>query len=108
MIMNKILDHIKESDTIGITFHTSADGDSIGSSLSLLQGIRKLNKNVYIICKESMPKNFSFLPFGEEIDGNTSEVKEGTNCVIVLDCGNFERVNANIDLNNKNRKRYLV
>ena len=102
MIMNKILDHIKESDTIGITFHTSADGDSIGSSLSLLQGIRKLNKNVYIICKESMPKNFSFLPFGEEIDGNTSEVKEGTNCVIVLDCGNFERVNANIDLNNKN------
>lgn len=102
MIMNNILDIIKESNTIGITFHTSPDGDSIGSSLGLLQGIRKLNKDIYIISKEDIPETFKFLPRSEEINKSLSEVKQGTDCVIVLDCGNFERVNAHIDLNNKN------
>ncbi|SQB91857.1 mgpA protein [Clostridium tetanomorphum] len=101
MIMNKILEVIKKSENIAITFHTSPDGDSIGSSLGLLQGIRKLDKKAYIICKENIPENFKFLPCSEEINGENSEVKDGTDCVIVLDCGNYERVNANIDLDNK-------
>ncbi|MBM7868987.1 phosphoesterase RecJ-like protein [Clostridium pascui] len=102
MIMNNILSLIKKSNTIGITFHTSPDGDSLGSSLGLLQALRRLNKNAYIICKEEIENTFSFLPYSTEINGNVSTVKEGTDLVIVLDCGNFERVNAILDMKNKN------
>ena len=67
MITNKILDLIKESRKIALTFHVSPDGDSIGSTLALYQGISSLNKDVYIISKEDIPEDFKFLPCGEVI-----------------------------------------
>lgn len=102
MIMNRILEKIKESNRIAITFHISPDGDSLGTSLALMQGLRKLGKEVYIISKEEIPKDFKFLPCSEMIDGKKSDVIPGTECVIVIDCGNFKRVNANINLKDKN------
>lgn len=108
MTMSKILDEIKKSDTIGITFHISPDGDSIGSSLALFQGLKKLNKDVYILSKEDTPENFSFLPCVSHINKDTEVVREKTQCVIVLDCGNFERVNADICLEKANRNYTLL
>ena len=98
MNLNKISEIISQSTTIGITFHTSPDGDSIGSALALLISLEKLNKNAYIISKEKLPSDFSFLPRSEVIDGNTPCPKEGTDIIVVVDCGNVERINA--DLNN--------
>lgn len=69
MITNDILDKIKESNSVAITFHTSPDGDSLGSALGLLQGIRKLSKKAYIISKEPIPETFKYLPCSEEITG---------------------------------------
>ncbi|WP_426349341.1 DHH family phosphoesterase [Alloiococcus sp. CFN-8] len=96
MKLNEISEIISQSTTIGITFHTSPDGDSIGSALALLISLEKLNKNVYIICKEKLPVDFSFLPRSEAIDGTIQAPKEGTEIVIVIDCGNVERVNADL------------
>ena len=101
MIMNDILQTIQGSKKIGISFHTSPDGDSLGSSLGLLQGVRKLGKDAYIICIEDMPETFKFLPYNNEIENSDGSVLEGTDCVIILDCGNVERINAKIDFNNK-------
>ncbi|WP_125153728.1 DHH family phosphoesterase [Clostridium rectalis] len=102
MTMNKILNIIMESNKIGITFHTSPDGDSLGSSLGLLQGLKKLNKDVYILSKEKLPDNFKFLSFSNCIHNDTGKVLDNTECVIVLDCGNLERVNAELNLEKKN------
>ncbi|OSB09923.1 DHH family phosphoesterase [Clostridium botulinum] len=101
MITNDILDKIKESNSVAITFHTSPDGDSLGSALGLLQGIRKLSKKAYIISKEPIPETFKYLPCSEEITGEIKRPIEGTECVIVLDCGNVERINAELDLENR-------
>ncbi len=101
MITNDILDKIKESNSIAITFHTSPDGDSLGSALGLLQGIRRLNKKAYILSKEPIPETFKYLPCSEEITGDVKKPIEGTECVIVLDCGNVERINAELDLENR-------
>lgn len=106
MIMNDILSKIKESNRIAITFHASPDGDSIGSSLALLQGLLSIKKDAYIICKETLPRDFAFLPFSQVIDGNTVSVKQGTECVIVLDCGDVKRING--DLNIDTRRYALV
>lgn len=100
--MNKIIEKINESSKIALSFHTSPDGDSIGSSLAFLQGLRTLGKEVYIVCKEDMPKTFKFLPCSDEITSTCDVVKDGTDILIVLDCGNLERVNTNSKLSERN------
>ncbi|MBZ9608276.1 bifunctional oligoribonuclease/PAP phosphatase NrnA [Clostridium estertheticum] len=101
MKINDIVTRIKLFKKIAITFHTSPDGDSIGSALALLIGLRKLNKEVYIISKEAIPQTFLFLPCSDEINGETSQPLKDTECVIVLDCGDFKRINANLCMQNK-------
>jgi phosphoesterase RecJ-like protein len=98
--MNDILKKIMESNRIAITFHTSPDGDSLGSSLALMQGLRKLSKDAYILSKEEIPDNFKFLPYFEEVNGENHDVISGTQCVIVLDCGDLKRINANLQEKN--------
>ncbi|MCB2292092.1 bifunctional oligoribonuclease/PAP phosphatase NrnA [Clostridium algoriphilum] len=101
MIINEIINKIKLFKKIAITFHTSPDGDCLGSALALLIGLRKLNKEVYIISKEVISKTFLFLPCSNEISGEMCELLKGTECVIVLDCGDFKRINANLSMKNK-------
>ncbi|MDW8801019.1 bifunctional oligoribonuclease/PAP phosphatase NrnA [Clostridium sp. A1-XYC3] len=101
MIMNDILKKIKESNRIAITFHTSPDGDSLGTSLALLQGLRKKGKEVYILSKEEIPESFKFLPCSELIDGKNTKVSVDTECVIVLDCGDRKRINAELNLDDR-------
>lgn len=101
MIMNNILGKIKESNKIAITFHTSPDGDSLGSSLALMQGLHKIGKEAYILSKEDIPGDFKFLPCSERIDGKKFTVTPETECVIVLDCGDTKRINADLDFNNR-------
>lgn len=98
MSIKKIAEAILGAKKIGISFHTSPDGDAIGSTLGLLNALRVLGKDSYIISREVIPDNLSFLPLGNEIDGTTPEPTEGTDLVIILDCGNVERICA--DLNN--------
>lgn len=101
MKINDIVEKIILFKKIAITFHTSPDGDSLGSALALLIGLRKLNKEVYIISKEEIPQTFLFMPCSEEINGEIIEPLKDTDCVIVLDCGDFKRVNANLCMQNK-------
>lgn len=93
MIINDIIEFIVKSNRIAITFHKYPDGDSIGSSLALMQGLKQLNKEVYIVSNETVPFNLMFLPFASNI-GEKNSIDIKTDCVIVLDCGNVERINA--------------
>lgn len=99
-MINDIIELINGSSKIALSFHISPDGDSTGSSLALMQGLRSIGKEVYIVSKEATPKSLGFLPFSSEIDGNQSTIKQGTDLFIILDCGNSERVNTETDLNN--------
>lgn len=102
MIINDILKSIENSKKIGITCHASPDGDSLGSSLALMQGLLSIGKDAYIISKEFLPKTFSYLPYSNKVDKDINSVLDDTDTVIVLDCGNIERINANIDIKNRN------
>lgn len=104
MIINEIYDLIRHSANIGITFHTSPDGDSLGSALALLQGLRKLGKHAYIISKDRVPELYDFLPYKDEVNAALDAPKDNTDCVVVLDCGNFERVSARLTLHNRKYK----
>ncbi|SFC73893.1 DHH family phosphoesterase [Clostridium uliginosum] len=97
MSITSIKEEIVKSKKIGLSFHTSPDGDAIGSTLSLLRAIRSIGKEAYIISRDVIPDNLSFLALSEEIDGNTLEPDSNTDLVIVLDCGNIDRISAHLD-----------
>lgn len=105
MTPSKVVSRISEFDNIGITYHLSPDGDALGSSLALLIGLKKLNKNVYVISKENLPELYSYLPYSNMINNNSGLVSEGTQCVIVLDCSNIERISADI---HKDTKKFTL
>ena len=102
MIMNEIVKTLMKCNNIGITFHLSSDGDSIGSALALMLGLRKLKKIAYIISKEELPKQYDFLPNSNEIDGNTRHPVENTECLVCLDCGKIARLNSYLDFKGNN------
>ncbi|WP_446899814.1 DHH family phosphoesterase [Clostridium sp. LBM24168] len=102
--IDNILEEIKKSNRLAITFHKSPDGDSIGSSLALFQGLKDLGKEVELLSMEEVPKDFKFLPFSSIIDGNTFEVKAGIDSVVVLDCGDKKRINAKLKFEDRRYK----
>lgn len=95
--MKEIAKVILNSKKIGISCHTSPDGDAIGSTLGLLNALRVLGKDAYVVSREVIPSNLSFLPLGNEFNDNTSSVLEGTDLIVILDCGNVDRINAVLD-----------
>ncbi|GAA0085380.1 bifunctional oligoribonuclease/PAP phosphatase NrnA [Clostridium sp. CTA-7] len=88
---------ILNSKKIGITYHVSPDGDAVGSALALLNGLRGIKKDAYLISKDIISENLQFLPAANEATGNLTSPTEDTPIVIVLDCGNYERISANLD-----------
>lgn len=108
MIVNDIIDKIKSSKKIAITFHVSPDGDSIGSSLGFLCGLRSIEKDVYILCKEKLPDTFAFLPNASEVTGENVAISEDTDLLITLDCGDIERLNYEKDDDAFKNRNYFV
>ena len=104
MITKDIIDIIEKSKKIGVSFHQSPDGDSLGSATALVQGLRALSKEAYIISKEVIPDTFNYLNCAEEITGNNDCVREGTDLVIVVDCGDFKRINGNLQREGRDYK----
>lgn len=95
--LDQISKIILSSKKIGITYHVSPDGDAVGSALALLEGIRYLKKDAYLISKDIISENLQFLKASKEATGKVIIPKENTDIVIVLDCGNYERVSANLE-----------
>ena len=58
----EILNLIKSSDNIGVISHKNPDGDNIGSTISVILGVREnLNKNIFGIKVDNFPQNLLFL-----------------------------------------------
>ena len=49
MSLSLIKDEILKAKRIGLSFHTSPDGDALGSTLALLNALRYIGKDAYII-----------------------------------------------------------
>ena len=95
MTLSQIAKFILESKKIGITYHVSPDGDAVGSVLALFNALKSLNKDCYILSKDTLSDNLKFLKGSDEVTGEITEPHDETDIVVVLDCGNLERVSAN-------------
>ena len=80
---------INDEREIYIASHVNPDGDNIGSILALALALKKINKHIYVIKTDEIPSDYMFLP---EIDSIQSyDVKE-PELLIVLDCGDIDRL----------------
>jgi bifunctional oligoribonuclease and PAP phosphatase NrnA len=102
MIMNRIIKLLLNSAVIAIAFHTSPDGDAIGSSLALMLGLKKLNKKVYLLSNDEISDDLNFLPGSSDVFLINDNIPNDIQCMIVLDCGDPNRINIKLDLSNKN------
>lgn len=89
-------------ENIGLTYHVSPDGDAVGSLIALKLALKKLNKNVKIFSKDNLQKNnyLNFLTEVNEVDGTNYIVNNEIDLLIIVDCGNLERVSCEFDANN--------
>lgn len=87
---NKILEEIKNADSIAILTHESPDGDAVGSSLGMYLALKQLNikAKVDVIMKE-YPKMFQTL---EGIEEFKKESSINYDLAIVLDCASEKRI----------------
>ena len=97
MTLSQIAKFILDSKKIGITYHVSPDGDAVGSVLALFNALQSLNKDCYIISKDTLSENLKFLKGSSEITGEITEPLDETDIVVVIDCGNLDRVSANLE-----------
>ena len=97
MTLSQIANFILEGKKIGITYHVSPDGDAVGSVLALLNALKSLNKDCYVISKDTLSDNLRFLKSSEEVTGEVVKPLEETDIIVVLDCGNLERVSAHLE-----------
>lgn len=76
---------LKAADKLLLTAHVNPDGDAIGSTLALMQILREMGKTVQVYIDDKLPKNFSVLPFEEEIRRPREDEKYNADLLVVLD-----------------------
>jgi phosphoesterase RecJ-like protein len=63
----QILELVNKSNKILVLTHVNPDGDALGSILALSLGLRKLGKDITMVCQDQIPNALSFLPENKEI-----------------------------------------
>lgn len=88
-----LIEKIKSSKKICIASHINPDGDSIGSSLAMGLALKKLKSyNIKIAYIDSIPEQFKFLPGLELLQ--KIDINEKFDLLMVLDCGDLDRLGA--------------
>lgn len=82
-IRKQIISLINRSKSILLMPSTPVDGDSLGSSLALYLVLKKLGKEVTVVCADPVPEAFEFLPTTKVID---SEFSGSEDFIVTLDC----------------------
>jgi phosphoesterase RecJ-like protein len=89
-IILRILEVIRENQTFCVVGHVRPDGDCIGSQLALAYALRNEGKTVACWNQDTIPQKYRFL----NADGLMEKPRRGEkfDCVISLDCANYERL----------------
>ena len=89
-IIDRIIEIIRESKTIGVIGHVRPDGDCVGSQLALALALRNEGKKVSCWNEDAIPQKYKFL----DPDGFFQKPRPGKkfDCVIATDCASFARL----------------
>ena len=91
MTLDNIIEKIKNAESIVILTHEMPDGDAIGSSLALYNGLKQIGKKADVVIPE-YPKVFDFLHNRKDV--KTEGKNQKYDLAIALDCGDIKRLNG--------------
>ncbi|MCL5236589.1 MAG: bifunctional oligoribonuclease/PAP phosphatase NrnA [Nitrospirae bacterium] len=91
-----LLDFLKREDSFIIAAHLSPDGDALGSALALSMALEKLGKRTLLLCRDSVPEHYLFLPGYERFCTFDTAVSSGIAIqefrnLILVDCNEIKR-----------------
>jgi phosphoesterase RecJ-like protein len=88
-IVNRILDLLKESQTICVIGHVRPDGDCIGSQLAMTVALMNQGKKVYCWNQDRLPQKLAFM----DPDHLMQKPQKGLkfDVVLAVDCASLER-----------------
>ncbi|MGA2542964.1 MAG: DHH family phosphoesterase [Verrucomicrobiota bacterium] len=91
-IIDRILEKVRESQTICVGGHIRPDGDCIGSQLALTLALRRQGKEVACWNEDPLPQKYAFLDPGHVVQKPRGSPE--FDLVIALDCASFERLGS--------------
>ncbi len=103
-IIQRILDGIRESQTLCVVGHVRPDGDCIGSQLGLALALQNQDKKVVCWNQDPLPAKLAFLDTHKIYQPPRAGRK--FDCVIATDCASFERLGQTGE-HIKNRKLFI-
>ncbi len=89
--MNRILDQLNRSRKVLVVSHVHPDGDAIGSLLAIGLALQAMDRTVCMYNESPIPAVYRFLPRMGDIV-RQFESPETFDTVVVLDCGDLERI----------------
>lgn len=89
--MDKVIHHLKFSNSVLLTTHVNPDGDAIGSLIAMGRVLKKLNKLTSLYIESQIPAVYRFLPGVGDIRRSLSNW-DSFDTAVVLDCGRLSRV----------------
>ncbi len=87
---------LEETGSILLVCHENPDGDTLGSALALYIFLKKLGKDVYVFCKDNIPKFARFLPRVDEVLHPKDLEGKLFDLAIIVDASGFKRANFDI------------
>jgi phosphoesterase RecJ-like protein len=89
-ISSRLTKLIKENKSFLITGHINPEGDSLGSSLALALGLKKLGKkDICVLSKDPVPETLQFLPSSKIIKHKMPRKKYDV--IFLVDCNEPDR-----------------
>lgn len=76
---------LRAANKIIVAAHINPDGDAIGSTLAMLQVLRSMGKQVEAYIDDKIPKNFTVMPFAENIKRPREYEKLSADLLLILD-----------------------
>jgi phosphoesterase RecJ-like protein len=97
----EIAEFIRNNDYFLISTHVFPDGDNMGSTLALMEGLERLGKRVAAYIDGEIPRIFSWMPGAERIhadlDESLSKLHGAEPALVILDSGDIHRMGPAFD-----------
>jgi len=94
MSLAEVVSSLNKEDCFLLTGHINPEGDAIGSSLALAEGLSRLGKKITLFSQDPIPELYRFLPGWEEF---LNELPGSEYALVLLDCSRRERAGIKQD-----------
>ena len=84
----KVITRLFQYEKFLLVIHKNPDGDTLGAALALAEILRQIGKKPGLVCKDFVPRPFSFLAGVGNIKNDL--LFGDYDCILIIDCGDLK------------------